>query len=108
MRLSRYKGHNKLFKAFDRLGLSAHEINSVVTWHGTRWELEDWEAETGSSRDRDPSIYDEVEDYDYDDEEDEDEDEDDGGEAEAAAERREGATQGSVTNTSHRSSSGPP
>ncbi|PWW75055.1 hypothetical protein C7212DRAFT_326060 [Tuber magnatum] len=108
MRLSRYKGHNKLFKAFDKLGLSAHEINSVVTWHGTRWELEDWEAEAGSIRDRDPSIYDEVEDYDYDDEEEEEEEEEEeGGEAGVAAARGEGATQGSVTNT-NRSTSGPP
>ena len=111
MRLSRYKGHNRLFKAFDKLGLSAHEINSVVTWHGTRWELEDWEAETGSTRERDPSIYDEgslLDDYDYQDEEDEDEDEEDDGEVGAAAERREGATQDSVTNANHRSASGPP
>ncbi|KAG0640913.1 hypothetical protein HOY80DRAFT_868738, partial [Tuber brumale] len=73
LRLNRYKGHNKLFKAFDKLGLSEHEINSVVTWHGTRWELEDWEAETGSARGRDPSVYDEAEDYDYDDGEEEEE-----------------------------------
>ncbi|PUU73993.1 hypothetical protein B9Z19DRAFT_1068540 [Tuber borchii] len=64
-------------------------------------------AETSSTKEIDPSIYDEVEDHDYDDKENEVEDEEDGGEVGIAAERREGATQDSVTNSNHRAASGP-
>ncbi|RPB04493.1 hypothetical protein L873DRAFT_1360038 [Choiromyces venosus 120613-1] len=116
MRLSRYKGHSKLFKAFDKLGLSAHEINSVVTWHGTRSELEDWEAESGSVRGRDPSVSDDDDDEDYhygevmDSNEEEDDDDDDEEEEEEEENNRDAgvvaaigdlATQADVDNTDH-------
>jgi len=40
-RLSRHKGHDTLFRAFNILGLSMHKIILVVTCHKLRYELED-------------------------------------------------------------------
>lgn len=45
-RLSRYTWHRRLFRTFDDLGLTDHEILSLCQWEGTRSAKERYEAET--------------------------------------------------------------
>jgi len=47
VRLSRYQWHRRLFRAFDNLGLTKHEIASLTKWEGTRWAKERFEKEQG-------------------------------------------------------------
>lgn len=37
LRLSRFPAHRKLFRVFDELRLTNHEIQGLCTWEGTRW-----------------------------------------------------------------------
>ncbi|KAL5315083.1 hypothetical protein ACEPPN_017734 [Leptodophora sp. 'Broadleaf-Isolate-01'] len=47
VRLSRYPWHRRLFRAFDGVGLTRHEIASLTKWEGTRWAKERFEREQG-------------------------------------------------------------
>ncbi|KAH7389089.1 hypothetical protein BKA64DRAFT_129777 [Cadophora sp. MPI-SDFR-AT-0126] len=47
VRLSRYPWHRRLFRAFDNVGLTKHEIASLTKWEGTRWAKERFEREQG-------------------------------------------------------------
>ena len=47
MRLSRFPWHRRLFRAFDNLGLTRHEIAELTKWEGTRWAKERFEKEQG-------------------------------------------------------------
>ncbi|KAK0124049.1 hypothetical protein ONS95_009035 [Cadophora gregata] len=47
VRLSRYPWHRRLFRAFDNVGLTRHEIASLTKWEGTRWAKERFEREQG-------------------------------------------------------------
>lgn len=46
-RLSRFPWHRRLFRAFDTLGLTEHEIATLTKWEGTRWAKERFEKEQG-------------------------------------------------------------
>lgn len=46
-RLSRFQWHRRLFRAFDNLGLTEHEIAGLTKWEGTRWARERYEKEQG-------------------------------------------------------------
>jgi hypothetical protein len=48
MRLSRFKYHRMLFRAFDALGLTRSEIAGLTKWEGTRWAKERFEKEQGT------------------------------------------------------------
>ncbi|RKU48370.1 hypothetical protein DL546_009022 [Coniochaeta pulveracea] len=47
IRLSRYKWHRRLFRAFDALGLTPNEIASLTKWEGTKWAKDKYEKEQG-------------------------------------------------------------
>jgi hypothetical protein len=47
IRLGRWPWHRRLFRAFDALGLTAAEINSLTKWEGTKWAKERFEREQG-------------------------------------------------------------
>lgn len=47
MRLGRFTYHRRLFRAFDELGLTKHEILSLCRWEGTRWARESYERQEG-------------------------------------------------------------
>lgn len=47
IRLSRYKWHRRLFRAFDALGLTPNEIASLTKWEGTKWAKDRYEKEQG-------------------------------------------------------------
>ncbi|CAM1504725.1 Fc.00g023160.m01.CDS01 [Cosmosporella sp. VM-42] len=47
IRLSRWRWHRKLFRAFDSLRLTDHEISSLTHWEGTKWAKEKYEKEQG-------------------------------------------------------------
>ena len=49
MRLGRYSWHRKLFRVFDELRLSNHEIQTLCRWEGTRWARERYEKEEGQT-----------------------------------------------------------
>lgn len=44
-RLGRFFWHRRLFKVFDELRLSDHEIQSLCRWEGTRWARERYERD---------------------------------------------------------------
>ncbi|QSZ29529.1 hypothetical protein DSL72_004043 [Monilinia vaccinii-corymbosi] len=46
-RLSRFPWHRRLFRAFDSLNLTKHEIATLTKWEGTRWAKERFEKEQG-------------------------------------------------------------
>lgn len=46
-RLSTYPWHRRLFRAFDNLGLTKHEIGQLTHWEGTLWAKHRFEAEQG-------------------------------------------------------------
>lgn len=46
-RLSRYPWHRRLFRAFNDLRLTPHEIATLAKWEGTRWAKERFEKEQG-------------------------------------------------------------
>ena len=46
-RLSRYTWHQRLFRAFDALGLTSSEIAGLAKWEGTKWAKERYEMEHG-------------------------------------------------------------
>ncbi|KAJ8066590.1 hypothetical protein OCU04_005638 [Sclerotinia nivalis] len=47
VRLSRFPWHRRLFRAFDNLKLTNHEIATLTKWEGTRWAKERFEKEQG-------------------------------------------------------------
>jgi len=47
IRLSRWPQHRRLFRAFDSLRLTPHEIASLTKWEGTKWAKERFEREQG-------------------------------------------------------------
>lgn len=47
VRLGRYPWHRKLFRVFDQLRLSDHEIQTFCRWEGTRWARERYEKDEG-------------------------------------------------------------
>ncbi|KAA8575698.1 hypothetical protein EYC84_004812 [Monilinia fructicola] len=47
VRLSRFPWHRRLFRAFDNLKLTDHEIATLTKWEGTRWAKERFEKEQG-------------------------------------------------------------
>jgi hypothetical protein len=47
MRLGRYTWHKRLFRAFDKLGLTSSEIAGLAKWEGTKWAKERYEKEHG-------------------------------------------------------------
>jgi hypothetical protein len=47
IRLSRWKWHRRLFRAFDALGLTANEIANLTKWEGTKWAKDRYEQEQG-------------------------------------------------------------
>ncbi|KAI9648590.1 hypothetical protein NHQ30_003227 [Ciborinia camelliae] len=47
VRLSRFPWHRRLFRAFDNLRLTKHEIAILTKWEGTRWAKERFEKEQG-------------------------------------------------------------
>lgn len=47
IRLGRFPWHRRLFRVFDELRLSEHEIQSLCKWEGTRWARERYEKEEG-------------------------------------------------------------
>ncbi|KAK5018597.1 hypothetical protein LTR39_000890 [Cryomyces antarcticus] len=48
VRLGRYPHHTVLFKAFDALGLTAHEIATICHWEGTLYAREQYEKNSGT------------------------------------------------------------
>ncbi|KAG9240719.1 hypothetical protein BJ878DRAFT_536952 [Calycina marina] len=46
-RLSRFPWHRRLFRAFENLKLTQHEIAGLTKWEGTRWAKERFEREQG-------------------------------------------------------------
>jgi hypothetical protein len=46
-RLGRFPHHARLFKAFDDLGLTEHEIAQLCRWEGTLWARERYERDEG-------------------------------------------------------------
>ena len=44
LRLNRFPSHRKLFRVFDELRLTEHEIQRLCKWEGTRWAMETYEA----------------------------------------------------------------
>jgi len=46
-RLGRFPHHARLFKAFDELGLTEHEIQGFCRWEGTLWARERYERDEG-------------------------------------------------------------
>lgn len=48
-RLSRFEHHAKLFKAFDELGLTEHEIGMLCRWEGTLWARQRYERDEGTT-----------------------------------------------------------
>lgn len=49
MRLGRYTWHRKLFRVFDELRLSNHEIQTLCNWEGTRSAREKYEKDEGQT-----------------------------------------------------------
>jgi hypothetical protein len=47
IRLSRFRWHKALFKAFDALRLTPAEISNLTKWEGTKWAKERYEKEHG-------------------------------------------------------------
>ena len=47
MRLGRFKHHQRLFAAFDTLGLTYNEIQDFCCWEGTKWARERYEKDEG-------------------------------------------------------------
>ncbi|CEJ85397.1 hypothetical protein VHEMI03759 [[Torrubiella] hemipterigena] len=47
LRLSRFTWHRRVFRAFDTLGLTKHEIATLTRWEGTKWAKEKYEKEQG-------------------------------------------------------------
>ncbi|KAI9794049.1 MAG: hypothetical protein M1816_006674 [Peltula sp. TS41687] len=47
MRLTRFTYHRRLFRAFDELNLTTHEILGLCRWEGTRWAREQYERQEG-------------------------------------------------------------
>ncbi|KAF1988596.1 hypothetical protein K402DRAFT_295720, partial [Aulographum hederae CBS 113979] len=47
MRLGRFPHHARLFKAFDELNLTEHEIGLVCRWEGTLWARRRYERDEG-------------------------------------------------------------
>lgn len=47
VRLGRFSCHRKLFRVFDELRLSNHEIQTLCRWEGTRWARERYEKDEG-------------------------------------------------------------
>lgn len=47
VRLGRFSCHRKLFRVFDELRLSDHEIQTLCRWEGTRWARERYEKDEG-------------------------------------------------------------
>lgn len=47
IRLSRWPWHRRLFRAFDSLRLTPHEIATLTKWEGTKWAKERYEKEQG-------------------------------------------------------------
>ncbi|ESZ99040.1 hypothetical protein SBOR_0574 [Sclerotinia borealis F-4128] len=47
VRLSRFPWHRRLFRAFENLKLTKHEIATLTKWEGTRWAKERFEKEQG-------------------------------------------------------------
>lgn len=47
VRLGRFPCHRKLFRVFDELRLSDHEIQTLCRWEGTRWARERYEKDEG-------------------------------------------------------------
>lgn len=47
VRLGRFSCHRKLFRVFDELRLSDHEIQTLCRWEGTRWARERYEKDAG-------------------------------------------------------------
>lgn len=47
LRLGRFTWHRRLFRAFDNLGLTKHEISILTRWEGTKWAKEKYEKEQG-------------------------------------------------------------
>lgn len=45
MRLGRFKHHQRLFEAFDNLGLTYNEIQEFCCWEGTKWARERYEKD---------------------------------------------------------------
>jgi hypothetical protein len=46
-RLSRFPHHNRLFKAFDEIGLTNYEISQLCKWEGTLWARQRYEKDEG-------------------------------------------------------------
>lgn len=46
-RLGRFPWHRRLFRVFDELRLSDHEIQTLCRWEGTRWARERYEKDEG-------------------------------------------------------------
>ena len=46
-RLSRFPHHARLFRAFDELGLTEHEIGMLCRWEGTLWARQRYERDEG-------------------------------------------------------------
>ncbi|KIW08798.1 uncharacterized protein PV09_00732 [Verruconis gallopava] len=46
-RLGRFPHHARLFKAFDELGLTEHEISMLCRWEGTLWARQRYERDEG-------------------------------------------------------------
>ncbi|KAI9805884.1 MAG: hypothetical protein M1825_000498 [Sarcosagium campestre] len=47
MRLGRFPHHQRLFRAFDELGLTKEEIFELCRWEGTKWARESYERQEG-------------------------------------------------------------
>jgi hypothetical protein len=47
-RLARFEHHARLFKAFDELGLTEHEIGMLCRWEGTLWARQRYERDEGT------------------------------------------------------------
>ncbi|SPO02122.1 uncharacterized protein DNG_04795 [Cephalotrichum gorgonifer] len=48
IRLSRWPWHRRLFRTFDSLRLTDHEISKLTKWEGTKWAKERYEREQGA------------------------------------------------------------
>jgi hypothetical protein len=46
-RLARFQNHARLFRAFDELGLTGHEISELCKWEGTLWARQRYERDEG-------------------------------------------------------------
>lgn len=47
LRLGRFSWHRRLFRVFDALRLTNHEIHQLCRWEGTKWARERWEKDEG-------------------------------------------------------------